>query len=333
MQPGTLTTALLLIALPAMLRAQPANDDCGSALNLCAQQPLTGNNTGAVGIPGFCPGTNSVLWYTFTTNTQGGAVEVALSGLDCPLVAGMDNELSVVVLAGDGSCQPGTFSAVSDCAQDSVDLSVTTDSLSPGTTYWVLVSGAADNGATISAQCDFSVAVSGPGADVVGVDFSAGPDVEIGEGELVQLEATGGTSYTWTPNAGLNADDIPDPVASPTETTTYTVSTTINGCTYTDDVLVEVIRRILPTNTFSPNGDGINDTWTIYGIADYPSCEVTIYDRWGQRIYRDVGYDEPWDGTNRGAKLPMATYYYHIVLNTRGGTSDAAYTGSITIVR
>lgn len=333
--PILLRTAILLLPVLACAPAwaQPVNDDCASALTLCAQQPLTGNNTGAVGIPGFCPGTNSVLWYTFTTNSQGGAVNVAINGLDCPVVAGMDNELSVIVLSGDGSCQPGSFTAVGNCTQDSVDFTMTTDSLSPNTQYWVLVSGVADNGATISAQCDFGVTLGGPGADIVGVDFSAGEDVEIGEGEYAELEATGGTTYTWTPNAGLSDDAIPDPVANPSETTTYTVTTQLNGCTYSDEVLVEVIRRIQPTNTFTPNGDGHNDTWTIFGIADYPACEVTIYDRWGQRVFRSVGYPEPWDGTNGGARLPMATYYYHIVLNTREGGSAAAYTGSITIVR
>ncbi len=325
---------LLLVLLCALLvgsaRAQPPNDDCADALTLCAQQPQAGNNTGAVGPTGFCPATEAVLWYTFTTNSVGGLASVTINGLDCPAVTGMDNEISVVVLTGPGNCVLADFDAVSSCTQDSIDFTATTTvALDPNTVYWVLVSGVVDNGATIAAQCDLEVTVSGPGVDIVGVDFTAGEDQEIGEGEYAQLEATGGTTYLWTPNSGLSGDAVPDPVANPSETTTYAVTTQLNGCTYTDTVIVEVIRRIQPPNTFTPNGDDHNDTWTIFGISDYPACEVMIYDRWGQRVFRSVGYNEPWDG----GRLPTATYYYHIILNTREGGGGAPYTGSVTIVR
>ncbi|MCB0791553.1 MAG: gliding motility-associated C-terminal domain-containing protein [Flavobacteriales bacterium] len=315
------------------LVAQPPNDDCASAATLCADQPLSGNNTGAVGLPGFCPNTDALLWYTFTTNSVGGPVTIDLGQIDCPIVSGMDNELSMIVLSGDGSCQPNSFTAVSTCAEDSVDFSLTTSALQPNTTYWLIVAGALDNGATITAQCGFALNLSGPGADIVNVDLDAGEDQQIGEGEYVQLGATStGNNYTWTPNSGLSGDDIADPIADPTETTIYTVTSEINDCIYSDQVTVEVIRRIEPPNTFTPNGDGHNDTWTILGISSYPSCEVDIFDRWGQRVFRSVGYSEPWDGTNAGAKLPVGTYYYVIDLNQLEGNA-APYYGSISIVR
>lgn len=331
------TTSLIIGWLAALLCvAQPANDDCNSSALLCANQPLTGNNTGANTWPGFCTGpgssTGAVLWYTFTTNNQGGTVDVAISGIDCPAIAGMDNELSVIVLSGDGSCLPNSFNAESICEQDSQDFVLTSDPLLPNTQYWVIVSGVQDNGATQYAQCDFTVNVTGPGADIIGVDFSAGDDLEIGEGETVQLDATGGTNYSWTPNTGLTADNIADPFATPNETTLYTVTTVIDGCTFSDEVLVEVIRLIDIINTFTPNGDGVNDTWTIRDIQDYPNARVIVYDRWGQRVYDTTGYDEPWDGTNNGAKLPTATYYYHIQLNKLEGQVPA-FVGCVSIIR
>ena len=327
--------SLLLPAalLPLLLCAQPPNDDCANAANLCAQQPLSGNNTGSQSsIPGFCPGTNDLVWYSFTTNSQGGVVNIDVSGIACTQVPGMDNELSVVVLAGDGSCTPASFTSVSSCASDSLDFSIGTQALAPNTVYWIVVGGLANNGATLPANCGFTLNASGPGMDIVDVDFDGGPDQEIGEGEVTQLEATGGSTYDWSPTSGLSGNTIPDPFASPSETTTYTVTTVLNGCTYTDQVLVEVVRRIAPPNTFTPNGDGINDTWRIPGLDQYPAAEVLVYDRWGQRVYRSSGYDEPWDGTNNGARLPTATYYYHIRLNQLEGNSPP-YTGSITIVR
>ena len=202
----------------------------------------------------------------------------------------------------------------------------------PNTQYWVIVAGALNGGATIAAQCDFVVSIGGPGARILDVDFFAGPDVVIGEGESTQLSATGGTTYSWSPTSGLSGSTVPDPISSPSGTTIYTVTTMINGCTFTDEVIVEVIRRIVPPNTITPNDDGINDRWEIPGIADYPGAEVAIHDRWGQLVYKSTGYREPWDGTNGGKKLPVGTYYYSIQLNQLQGRSDP-YQGFISIVR
>lgn len=323
---------LLFLALAGVCSAQPANDDCVDAAILCAGQPLTGDNTGAVGWPGFCAGTAGVLWYTFTTNSVGGPVNVGLSGIDCPDVPGMDNELSLVVLSGDGSCLPASFASVSLCDQDSLAFTVSTDPLLPNTQYWVIVAGALDGASTLAAQCGFALSVDGPGADVVGVDMSAGDDVTIGEGESTQLAAFGGPPYSWSPTSGLTAGDVADPIAAPVSTTIYTLTTQINGCTVTDDVIVEVIRRVVPPNTFTPNGDGINDFWEIPGMTEYPDAAVYIYDRWGQRVFYSTGYREPWDGTNNGKKLSDATYYYHIELNQIEGRSPP-YKGFISIVR
>lgn len=324
---------LVLLFGATLCHAQPPNDDCSTAALLCAQQPLTGNNTGSQDpLPAFCQPGDFQVWYTFNTNSVGGPVDVSLSAIDCPLVLGMDNELSVVVLSGNGSCQPASFTAVSTCELDSVDFFFTTLALAPNTQYWIVVAGAMNNGATIAAQCGFQIVINGPGADIIGVDFDAGPDVEIGEGGSTQLNAVGGTTYDWSPTSGLSGNGIPDPIAAPVSSTVYTVTTQINGCTYTDDVFVEVLLLIQPPNTFSPNGDGINDLWEIPGIAEFPGSEVLIYDRWGQRMFRSNGYREPWDGTSNGREVTTGTYYYHIQLNQLEGQS-APYTGFISLIR
>ncbi|MBK9176417.1 MAG: gliding motility-associated C-terminal domain-containing protein [Flavobacteriales bacterium] len=323
--------ASCFVALTAL--AQPPNTDCSTAALTCAQQPLTGTNTGAnAPLPAFCqPGANQV-WYTFFTNSQGGTVDVAITSIDCPLVAGMDDELSLAVLAGDANCNPALFSAVMPCTSGSAPFVGTTLALAANTQYWVVVAGVQNGGATIPAQCDFSIVVSGPGANVVGVDFDAGPDVEIAEGAAVQLNVTGGTNWNWSPTAGLSGNGIPNPIANPQQPTAYAVSTQLNGCTYTDTVYVEVIQLIDPPNTFTPNGDGMNDTWEVPGIADYPGSEVIIYDRWGQKVFNSNGYREPWDGTNNGRPLSEGTYYYFIQLNEVEGRS-APYLGFVSIIR
>ena len=329
--PELRSIALALLCLAAgSLFAQPANDDCADATDLCAQQPMAGGNEGAQNsMPAYCqPGAQSV-WYTFTTNSVGGAVTVSMENINCSTVPGMDNAMSMVILSGDGSCVPASFGPVSDCANDSIDFSVSsTDALLPATQYWVMVSGMRDPPAVIASECNFSITVSGPGMNVVNVDFDAGPDQTIAAGGSTQLNATGGTTYEWSPTSGLSGNTIPDPIAQPNETTVYTVATVINGCIYEDALTVDVVRLVRPVNTFTPNGDGINDTWDLPELVGYPQADVSIFDRWGQRVYHSIGYREPFDGKN----LPTATYYWYIQLNDGKGKSDP-YTGYVTIVR
>lgn len=323
---------LLMISVLAAtfgLLAQPANDDCADAVALCAQQPVTGDNTGALGPPGQC-GMQHVVWYTFTTNSVGGSALITVSGIDCPAVAGMGNTMAAIVLSGDGSCLlPGFQVVAPGCATDSDSIGITTGNLLPSTTYWVAVGGQLGMGNTQYAQCGFSINASGPGVDVVNVDLDAGEDVEILLGGSTQLQAIGGSGHVWNPPSGLSSNTVPNPIAQPAETTIYTLTAQVDGCTFTDQVTVEVVRAVSPPNTFTPNGDGINDVWLIPGIEDFPQAKVQIFDRWGQRVHQSVGYREPFDG----AGLPTATYYWHIDISNLSGGGSSPYSGFVTIIR
>lgn len=323
--------AVFLIGISA--HAQPANDDCADAETLCAGQVLPGGNSGSLGGTGFCPGTSQPVWYSFTTNSVGGDATFSLNDLSCALAVGADNELSMVVLIGDGSCTVGSFTAVAPCAQDSLDQDYVVTGLLPDTVYWLVVSGVQDNGSTLPASCNFSVSMSGPGVDIVDVDFDAGPDFEIQNGETVQILATGpGPNWSWSPTVGLSGNNIPDPFANPNITTVYTLTETINDCVYSDTVVVDVIRLINAPNAFTPNGDSFNDTWEIEGINAYPNAEILVFDRWGQIVFSINGYSEEWDGTRNGKPLSTGTYYYHIKLNRISGQVPPI-TGSVSIIR
>ncbi len=64
----------------------------------------------------------------------------------------------------------------------------------------------------------------------------------------------------------------------------------------------------------SPNGDGINDTWHIINIQNYPNNVIKVYNRWGNKIFESRGNYNPWNGSYRGETLPSGSYYYHIDL-------------------
>ena len=155
--------------------------------------------------------------------------------------------------------------------------------------------------------------------------------VTIQEGQTVTLSASGAASYTWTPTATLFNQNTATPQAFPSATTTYIVTGTgANGCVAFDSVrvIVEVDSNLVFYNTFTPNGDGINDTWYIGNIGLYPNNEVYIYNRYGKQVFYAYGYTNQWNGSNLGDELPDATYYY--VVSTGTGTT---YRGCVTIIR
>lgn len=83
-------------------------------------------------------------------------------------------------------------------------------------------------------------------------------------------------------------------------------------------------------SAFSPNGDGINDVWNIIGKDDYPDIEVTVYNRWGQAVWKSGrGYPVPWDGRSKGKAVPVDSYHYFIELHGR----SRPLVGTVTVVR
>jgi gliding motility-associated-like protein len=148
-------------------------------------------------------------------------------------------------------------------------------------------------------------------------------DVIICTGESAELEVTGGTSWSWSPGVNLSDSTSATPVASPRTTTTYVVTIEDDyGCRTTASVTVTVQCDTLNIpNGFSPNGDGKNDTFVIDGLEQFPGTVLTIFNRWGNMVYKQKDYANDWNGTSNvggtvgGNELPNGTYYYIIDLN------------------
>lgn len=101
-----------------------------------------------------------------------------------------------------------------------------------------------------------------------------------------------------------------------------------NDCEKTDQVYLDMGFRI--PNAFTPNGDMINDTFTIKILDSYKQTIVKIFDANGRLVFEsEEGYPEPWDGRYQGEYLPMGTYYYVI----RTHPDRKPYTGNITLIR
>ena len=165
-----------------------------------------------------------------------------------------------------------------------------------------------------------------------GIEFEIGPDNELLDlGQSIQLDATASEEgdIVWNPEEGLSCVTCEDPVATPTENTTYYATyTPESGCTLTDSLRIRVLGYI-PTG-FTPDGDGTNDVWNIPGIDLYPDAVVKIFNRWGQLIYESEGYEEPWDGTYEGEDLPAASYFFTIDYQVENKEKES---GTVTLIR
>ena len=107
-----------------------------------------------------------------------------------------------------------------------------------------------------------------------------------------------------------------------------TIGVSNGSCYDTETYTIFYYYPLTVPNAFSPNGDGVNDKWYIYGLTDFPNAIVSVYNRWGNRLYEEKYTEEnAWDGKGSA----VGTYYYIIKLNKEG--YPEALTGSLTITR
>ncbi len=164
---------------------------------------------------------------------------------------------------------------------------------------------------------------------------TAGPDftmLQDGIRVISDAKATGtGLQYMWSPSTYLNNINLLNPtIIKPQDDIAYTVTVTgRGGCVSDDEVFVKILKTPKPPNTFTPNGDGVNEFWEIRYLNDYPGCIIEVYNTAGSLVYRSVGYSTPWDGKYKGQPLPAGTYYY--VIDPKNGRSRIA--GYVTILR
>jgi gliding motility-associated-like protein len=127
----------------------------------------------------------------------------------------------------------------------------------------------------------------------------------------------------------LDSDTAAVPNSKPLVDITYQLAlTNLGGCTVKDEIFIEVLKAPQVPNAFSPNGDGVNDTWRIPYLDTYPGATVDVFNRYGQKVFSSLGYATEWTGKLNGKALPVGTYYY--VINPKNGLE--IMNGSVTIV-
>ena len=144
----------------------------------------------------------------------------------------------------------------------------------------------------------------------------------------LEADANGGTSpysYKWSNGSEEN------PLSIAYNPGTHSVTVIDNNSCETDTnfVIASMSSECIP-NIFSPNNDGINDSWNLEDTFLYPNSEVKIYGRFGKLLFESIGYKNPWNGkTMKGNDVPEGTYFYCIEI----GNGYDSIKGTVVIVR
>ncbi len=147
-------------------------------------------------------------------------------------------------------------------------------------------------------------------------DVSAGEDIITGFEEPVTLHASGASEYEWVPDLYLDDNHSENPEATPEQTITYILTGTDEiGCSAIDSVTITVINDIYIPNLFSPNNDGKNDVFKVYGKG-IDEISLQIFDKQGKTVFASDDKDEimnkGWNGTYNGKLMPDDAYIWII---------------------
>jgi gliding motility-associated-like protein len=145
----------------------------------------------------------------------------------------------------------------------------------------------------------------------------------------------------WSPTAGLFRTEFPGITVKPSQTTTYTVEVfNRHGCTNTDQITVNVMcnnSNMFVPNSFSPNGDGMNDVFFPRGTGIFTIKSMRIFSRWGEVIYQRNNFkaNDPskgWDGSFKGQKMNADAFVYTIEVIC-DNQAEMTFKGSVTLIR
>lgn len=157
-------------------------------------------------------------------------------------------------------------------------------------------------------------------------------------GSSIQLNSMGAVYYQWTPsNGSLSDPTINNPVATPLDSTTYTVyGMSEHGCkdSATVTILVDAAMEEYVPTAFTPNGDGLNDLFRVRNLKYQRLVDFSIFNRWGQLVYHTTNgnNDAGWNGNWNGEPQDMGVYNYVIVLAVPNGPTKTIK-GTVTLVR
>ena len=168
------------------------------------------------------------------------------------------------------------------------------------------------------------------------VTISKSNDIDCVTGQA-KLTATGGNRYLWYPSTGVSDVNAVNPVVTPSQTTVYHVQVfNSNGCVKEDSVEVKVSTAnasngYLLSSAFTPNGDGLNDCFGVKHWGLVSELDLTVFDRWGVRVFHSSATGNCWNGTYKGQPQPTGTYVYQVKAKSLCG--NIYRKGTVVLIR
>jgi gliding motility-associated-like protein len=319
----------------------PCNSASYTTVGNCVSNGTGPFTLSALGLPA-----NTTFYVVISGDKSGAGISIAAECTFDVVVSGVgiDRPAASISIAPNATflCKNDVFIAtatITNCPDNSSYLWYVNGELVAETVDSVFQTSSLNQGDIVSVEtacyalCADTVNASTGTINVYSFALDAGLDQTINAGESAQLMGTtSATIYAWSPSFGVSDTSSLYPFVYPLETTTYMLSATENDCSLQDFVTISINEELLFPTTFSPNDDGINDTWEITGINQFPNSFVRIYDRWGQEIFQSTGYSKTkaWDGTIKSNKLAEGVYFYIIQLRD---DAKREFKGSITLIR
>ncbi|SFU37485.1 gliding motility-associated C-terminal domain-containing protein [Pontibacter akesuensis] len=268
--------------------------DCGGLLY--RRQDNTKTNWGQVA------DTTASLVMLYNTSANYG--EYAGTGKAAPAVAISGPESMCAGTTANLSVQQNTGETVRwSTGESSANITVTTEG-----TYWVEVTTA--SGCTVRDEITIALTKE--------PTFSFPTEVPICNNEAAVLDATTeGATYRWS-------NGQTSPSIAVTAPGTYAVTISLNGCSYTRDIVASDDECPVIPNIITPNGDGKNDSFVLHGVAPN-SMELAVFNRWGKVVYQSDKYSNEWGATGMAA----GTYYYQL----KSSRSGRVYKGWVEVVK
>jgi gliding motility-associated-like protein len=172
----------------------------------------------------------------------------------------------------------------------------------------------------------------------------AGNDTTVNTGNAVPLSATYSkdvTTLTWTPAKGLSCTNCATPTAAVQGSATYRITAgNQGGCTASDEITITSVcngDNFFIPNTFSPNGDGMNDVFYVRGKGISLVHSLRVFNRWGQTVFerRDFMANDAasgWDGKINGKLADMDVYVYIVEMYCEN-SNIVPYKGNVALIR
>ncbi len=165
-------------------------------------------------------------------------------------------------------------------------------------------------------------------------------DTLAGYQEDIQLWANGGVEYEWNPKEFLDNPYIQNPVANLDQTTNFTVQVTNTyGCSDTAGVKIMVKNELFIPDLFTPNNDGKNDYFKVYGFG-IKELHLTVYNQQGIIVFESSRLDEilntGWNGEMNGNPVKEGKYFWKMngtFYNGQKVLFNGKNTGVVTILR